>query len=95
MKPKEAPDTDEPGTVIHEMRDGPGAGLKIVAAGGGKFNVLGIDGKPLNSAPLARSEASLLAAAPPKSASEPEATPESDTQSDPDGSSRKPKSKRG
>lgn len=100
MKPKQAPDADEPGTVIHEMRDGPGAGLKIVAAGGGKFNVLGIDGKPLNDAPLARSEASLLAAAQPKAksppASEPEAMPPvDDAQSDPDGSSKKPQGKRG
>lgn len=100
MKPKEALDADAPGTVIHEVKHGPGAGLKIVAAGGGKFNVLGIDGKSLNEAPLARSEASLLAATPPKAksppTSEPEAMPASDdAQSDADGSSKKPKGKRG
>ena len=91
MQPKQAPDADEPGTVIHEMRDGPGAGLKIVAAGGGKFNVLGIDGKALNDALLARSEASLLAAAQPKAA----VLASDDAQFDSDASGKKPKAKRG
>ena len=68
------------------------------AAGGGKFNVQGIDGKPLNDAPLARSEASLLAAAPPKAKAPPTSESEAmsdDAQSEPDGSSKKPKGKRG
>ena len=63
MQPKGAPDADEPGTVIHEVKHGAGDGRKIVAAGAGKYNVLGIDGTKLNDEPLARSEALLLAAA--------------------------------
>ena len=66
MQPKEAPDADEPGTVIHEVKHGAGEGLKIVAAGGGKFDVLALDGTKLNEKPLARSEASLLAGDPPR-----------------------------
>jgi hypothetical protein len=82
------------------MRDGPGAGLRIVAAGGGKFDVLGIDGKPLNEAPLARSEASLLAA---RCAQDQIAVHiwirsgagSDDAQSDSDASGKKAKGKRG
>lgn len=58
------PDPQEPGTVIHEVKAGPGMGCRIAISETPGFFDVTREGRKLNERPLALSEAQILAANP-------------------------------